>query len=1050
MGCSGVNRPYFYPFALILLATALCCPLRARAVTVALTTTISAGATEDDKQLAANLLDLMQVAADHHRELAVVERQQLDLALHELAVSSLQSDVDRAQLGKLVAADLLLTAKLLPPDRTGAINLHVRVTEPQTAVIRGQTLVPAGVKQIEDTAAEVVEYLALIAKGADKQTATLAVLPFESVEQFDRLRPLERGLRDLFTSYFLEQNRFRVVQRASMEQLLNELDLVRAGLTRDGAGLELAPEREAVYVLRGEIDERLHSDGDRVIIRAELVDARSRKVVAAVERESTPKEVANAVTEIAAEISKSIANGNSEAPAETRSGAKEVDRLYRLALRDVFRFTRYLPDDAGYIPFQIPSVERPQNLLAEVDPSSPLGLALLEKSIDRLESVLFIEPQRLTAALPLAYCLSFHVDGIWRPTQCEALLRRVWDESNDPEMQEAALLLLGDMYFPHEGCLYSEREVAQLPSQEAQLAFERRLEACVSLAKIGRGDRVPATFKMLEKLRKVGRREERSAALLQAIAKIVDRPREAMDPDLARSASGTVGSIWRDRSTSDALKKQAEKLLLQWNASNERWTWLYAARQLIILNLGGLSYEQFDARLDELFGDSKHPVEQQSRTEQKTWLAIRLRKENKIAEALRILESFEPKDHSEELGYDFTYSEFGFQLALCFEDLGRKQDALAAYMHFAEMPSGYFPSGDFSRRIDRLGGVPLRPDREIEVRYLDTALGKPLFCHTLAADGSRLYCAGGFEDDRKGPQATPIKSIRALDLETGEWTSLGGPDDRVSCLAIADGNLWAGTDHSGLWCMTITSSQWKQWTTENGLPTDSIVAVAADGAVAYASAANITPFGDVISGGVVCITNDAVQIYRGGDAPVTAPPRLAIHESRLLAIGNEFQIHVLDMERDKWSVAPKLLSSVVAVGPSGLWTAPRTFVAALVDDEFKITTEYSARGRLPDYHAPSNGYRPKFFLEHDGSLWIGGNAWRRFGDSGLFRLDLASGKLTRYGPRDGFRYDDQNSYTCYDGVWAGGRLWLATSFGLAEVTPRKLVTGVRQAHGSRP
>jgi TolB-like protein/tetratricopeptide (TPR) repeat protein len=1037
---------YFRPLALLLLACALCTSQTTLAATVALTTTVSAGATEDDKQLIGNLLDLLQVEADGHPELDVVERQQLDLALHELVVSNSQSDTAKLQLGKLAAANLLLTAKLLPPDNTGTTNMHVRVTEPQTAVIRGETLVPTSAKQIEDTAAEIIDYLAIIAKGPDKRSATIAVLPFESVEQFDRLRPLERGLRDLFTSYLLQQNRFRVVQRTSMEQLLGELELVRSGLTRDGAGLENTPEREAVYVLRGEIDERILPDGNLIIIRAELVDARSRKVVATVERTTNPTDVADAVTLIATELTASIANGSGRPPATKTTGAKEIDRLYQLALRDVYRFIRYLPDDAGYHPFRVPGVAYPRIVLAEVDPSSPLGVALLDKSIDRLESVLFIEPERLTAALPLAYCLSFHVDGIWRPAQCEALLHRVRDESNDVLMQETAIRLLGDMYFTHAGCLYSENEVAKIDPELAQLGFERRLEACESLAKIGRSTWISQRFEMLEKLSDCDSSGQRWAALLHTAGKVVEHPSTAKmnqesQSNLAGAGCGAVAKVLRSKQASPALKKQAEDLLRQWAKSNNRWLWTPAARHLITFDLGGMSYDEFNARLDELFADVKTPFEQQALTTEKTWLAMQLRDKKQIEQALHVLESFEAKDQSGELGYDFTYSHYGYYLARCYEDLGRKQEALEAYMHYVQMPTNYYPAGDFIPRIKRLGGVPLRADREIDVRYLDLASGKPFYCRVLATDGKRLYCAGGFQYDGGGPQAIPIKSIRALDLESGEWTSLGGPDDRVSCLAVADGQLWAGTDHSGLWRMNIATNHWRQWSIRDGLPTNSIVAVAAAGGTAYASAANIDASRQVVSGGMVRVGDDGVHIYRDADAPLTAPQRIAIEGHRLVAIGVGLRLHILDLENDRWSKPPNRWSHLVAAGPSGLWTAPREFIATLVDEEFEAVKSFEAAGRLPKYHSDSNLYHPRFFLERDGNLWIGGEPWRRFGDSGLFRLDLATGQLTRFGPRDGFRYDDNNSYTTYAGVWAGGRLWVATSFGLAEVMPRKDAAG---------
>jgi TolB-like protein len=1043
-----VTRPSIYQIAVLVVAGALCGAPRAGGVTLALTTTIDAGATDDERQLVENLLALMEVEAGRHAELEIVERQQLDLALHELVLGNSRSDEVKLRLGKLTAANLILTARLLAPDESGARNVHVRVTESQTAVVRGETFVPTSARQIEDTAAEIIDYLTIVASGPQRQTATIAVLPFESVERFDRLRPLERGLRDLFTSFFLDEGRFRVVQRASMEQLLNELELVRTGLTRDGAGLENAPAREAVYVLRGEIDERIEPDGNLVVIRVELVDARSRKIVATVERTTQAMDVADAVTEIAAELSSTIANGHRDAAATKRSGAKEIDRLYQLALRDVFRFIRYQPDDAGYIPFQIPGVKQPRDVLAEVDPSSPLGVALLKKSIDRLESVLFIEPQRLTTALPLAYCLSFHVDGVWRPDQCEALLRRVRDESTDPNMQEAAIRLLGDMYFPHEGCLYSDREVAKFDPRLAQLGFERRIEACQSLANIGRSGWISHLFELLEKLSDCDRSDQRWSALLRTVKSVVEHPSTAkMDAEsqwnLANAGCGVAMLVLRNDRSSDSLKEQAKDLLRHWGKSNNRWLWLPAARQVIEFDLGGLSYDQFNARLDEFFAEVKSPFEQQALTTEKTWLAMKLRDEQQIEQALQVLESFEAKDQSGKLGYDFTYCHYGYHLARCYEDLGRKQEALEAYMHYVQMPTNYYPAGDFIPRIIRLGGVPVRADREIDVRYLDLSPGKPFFCRVVASDGKRLYCAGGFQNGFEGPYATPIKSIRVLDLKSGAWSSLGGPDDRVSCIAIADGMLWAGTDHSGLWRMDLVTNAWRRWSLQDGLPTDSIVAVAAVGSTAYASVANINPNGEVVSGGMVRVNDEGVRVDRDANSPFTAPQALTIDGSRLVAVDNGHRLRVLDLKGDQWSVVPGFWSPFVAAGKSGLWTAPRGFIATLVDEKFTAVKSFEAAERLPDFHAPSNLYRPKFFLEHDDNLWVGGAPWRRFGDSGLFRLDLATGKLTRYGPRDGFRYDERNSYTCYAGVWAGDRLWVATSFGLTEVTPLSNIEKIR-------
>ncbi len=76
----------------------------------------------------------------------------------------------------------------------------------------------------------------------------MAIAPLESKGRFERLRPLELGLRDLITARLLALSgaaspaaggrqdqppgqgpQFQVLQRSSMEQLLAELDLIRSG-----------------------------------------------------------------------------------------------------------------------------------------------------------------------------------------------------------------------------------------------------------------------------------------------------------------------------------------------------------------------------------------------------------------------------------------------------------------------------------------------------------------------------------------------------------------------------------------------------------------------------------------------------------------------------------------------------------------------------------------------------------------------------------------------------------------------------------------------------
>jgi len=1032
----------------LIIALLLLSPTFAHAeTTVALTTTVHAQATPAEKKLVANLLALLEVETSRHASLQVVERQQLDLAMHELVLNLSRDANPQLQLGKLAKADLILTAKLLAADDSGQQSLLVHVTEAATAVVRGATAVPISAPQIEETAIEIANYLADVVQGPTSQTATIAVLPFESVERFDRLRPLERGLRDLLVSALMQQKTCRVVQRSSMQQLLEELELVRAGLTNKGQGLEGEPEREAAYVLRGEIDERSTSEGNLVVIVTELIDVESRQVVRKIEGSCKQQQLAEKVTEIVEQISQMIGTGDVKLPPPQDAGGKEIDRLYKLALRDVFRFDRETTDDTGTFGFEIPGVQRPSGVHVDVEPSTPLGVYLLKKTIDRLESILFVDPERLTAAYPLAYCLSFHVDGVWQPERCEQLLRRIRNESTDAQLREEAGYLLADMYFSHTLSVYSSLRRGSLDPKFVELGYQRRLEMLVAMSKEGRNTRWTRLMKTLMTICKHRREESRWQELLDTVVRISE---QSENPGLmASSATSIAYRLVRGKQVSLSLKNKSLKLLTQWRESDNRWRRMCSSQQLYLLNK--LSAQEYAETINEADGKGSEETNSRGWTHEILWLARHRLGHGDTETALKILEGFQPKDHTRpEWGYDFDYGEYGFLLAKCYERVGRKREALETYLHYAETPHGYYHGGstDFVGGIDALGGMPLSHDRDIQVRYLEGVDGKPIFCRVLASFGGQLFCGGGFQNGRVGgPRAIPIRSLQALDLATGKWNSLGGPDGYVSCLALTSGYLWVGTDHQGLWRLSLADGQWRQWTLDDGLPTNSIVAVEAVGSVAYASIGSINTWRRVISGGVVRVDPSAnspnakspsnrVHVYRGKNVPQTAPDSMAINSRQLVVKGMNSQLWRLDLRTDKWQKLPGKASLVVESGRSGIWLAPyrQKQIATLLDASEANNKSYPATLLLKNY--PAGTYHPQFFVEHDGQLWIGGTPWRRFGDSGLFRLDLATGKLTRYGPQDGFRYAETNTYECFDGVWAKGRLWVATSFGLAEVTMR--------------
>jgi hypothetical protein len=91
-----------------------------------------------------------------------------------------------------------------------------------------------------------------------------------------------------------------------------------------------------------------------------------------------------------------------------------------------------------------------------------------------------------------------------------------------------------------------------------------------------------------------------------------------------------------------------------------------------------------------------------------------LRKGNKFREALELLESFRP-DHgngSSNRGYWVQ------SIGDCHEELGQPEKALAMYVEVADLDEACVRNSDIVQRIQRLGGVPLSEDREIDVRYI--------------------------------------------------------------------------------------------------------------------------------------------------------------------------------------------------------------------------------------------------------------------------------------------------------------------------------------------
>jgi hypothetical protein len=113
------------------------------------------------------------------------------------------------------------------------------------------------------------------------------------------------------------------------------------------------------------------------------------------------------------------------------------------------------------------------------------------------------------------------------------------------------------------------------------------------------------------------------------------------------------------------------------------------------------------------------------------------------------------------------------RIAALREEIGKRKAAGAC--------PAIVPNSDIVQRITALGGVPLRKDREVDVRYVHSADNRPVVGKCLATDGKRLYLGRS-------------RGLFAFHLARETWEPLRAEPGPVTCLQCSGGVLWAGTE----------------------------------------------------------------------------------------------------------------------------------------------------------------------------------------------------------------------------------------------------------------
>jgi len=1023
--------------------------------TVALTIAVAKSADAENRELAAALLTLLEAEVAQGGRLSVVERQQIDLVLHELALSVdlSKSSEKKLRLGKLVNADLILTMELLPARKDSDVqNVLVRIVESLTGAIRGVVVTPVELVTVDESAAHIAKYLSAVAARPVDAVVTVAVAPFESLGRFDRLKPMELGLRDMIatrlrrwgdlepadpdgnkadgnksdgradaegSSETAPGSPFLVLQRSNMTQLLNELDLVQSGLVDQSRLPKSLPTRAAAYLIHGTIDEQ-NKNGFEIIVSGKLVHAASGKSVRDFEFVSTPKELPQklaANVDLIAGFLRHPDGSVSKSPGTLRE-INETELLFTQVVKDLQPYARLTPCDFSSRGFTVPKDIRRANYgggIIRVD--TPQHRHTLRKSIDRLESTLFIMPDRADVCYSLGFCYAYHLDGIMNLERADELLRRAFTIHPQSPVGVTALRVLSEACFHH--------QKGKCEPENARLAISQLLFSFRSMPKDARNNRwsrIPGLiFDVYPKNDPEGR-----AAVAEEIASVTE------------SAAGFRYSL-----AMNTASRLADERLIGWANGEEPTLAQVACRTLGHRSWGKKEFRQssewFLKGADVVKETSPGFYDNFRIHAGRALIAGKMHRE-----ALELLDTFRPeyKHDSPNIGY------WASAIGSCYEALGQPKKALDIYVDVADRSRDSVNNSDIVSRIKRLGGVPLSEDREIDVRYVKGFPGS--MSSQLETDGNLIFAAG---TSYNASTRERIPGLFSFDPTREAWQNLSPKNlATVTCLEWSDGVLWAGTT-DGLWRGDRSGSSWKRISTEDGLPDATISAVNVSEEDVYVGVGNRS------SGGLVRIAADgSVEIMEGEGAPRSGPIDIIKRDGFLIVSS----AGVIQQQNLKTGVWEKLgYSSVARIFDTDSGAVASTYQKELftLDELREASTEWRKKARTKKARemAPPlgslkpesryakawfprgmgrSGYLVKFAVEWGDEIWFGGSPWNRFRSVGLYRVHKGTGEFTMFKPRDGFL--TSITYTTFGAVLRGNELWVTTSAGLAVVTRRDL------------
>ncbi len=521
---------------------------------------------------------------------------------------------------------------------------------------------------------------------------------------------------------------------------------------------------------------------------------------------------------------------------------------------------------------------------------TPLGLALLKKSIDRLESTLFIRPDRCVAAYALGFCYSFHYEGIWNPDRADELLRRAAASDPDGKLGAAALRLLAEVSF--------HNQKGRVPDSERKRAVEREFHAFLNIPKEHRDvvwARLPAHMaRNLPRMRDPGLIMQ----VIEAASQEVEREDAKYRYELAMGVSALAAGLGSAQDPAQGLS--ATRLLQRWVDGDDRMLCQVASR-----SLAGISMQTRDYvgaakwYLVGADGLADSDSDRYARDNLRVNAARYLRLGGKSRDALELLESFKPSRPN-----SLNDGRYAVELGLCYMDEKQNDKALEVFVSAGERVRSLNDNSRIKDYITKLGGVPLREDRDVDVTYIKGPNGEGT--GALATDGARMFCLGAYRDGAR-------HGVAAYDPERNTWETLTEDFVGATSLVVSQGTLWAGTAKGGVWRCSLASNDWQKWTVEQGLPDDRVMSLATHDSGVFVG------LGTAAAGGVAFINaGGQVTVLDGKDAPKAGPEHLVVQGEKLL-VGTHTSVYEFDLAEKTWTRIRNKYGSRIFAGTSHAW-----------------------------------------------------------------------------------------------------------------------------------